>query len=151
MLSTKKRTSWPSSSRKYSAAVRPVRVTRERAPGGSVIWPYESAAIRQKSSFPDTDRFLRVRSPTPQNTEYHHDVEQYCYHLHHDNSLTNQHHQTDPFYHPMGTVQKVNYLIPVSSTRTSVSCSVNKGPLMNGHGFFIAYRTKSINGTTKHS
>ena len=39
MLSMKSSTSWPSSSRKYSATVRPVRPTRRRAPGGSVIWP----------------------------------------------------------------------------------------------------------------
>src|SRR5258707_1127373 len=35
MLSMKRRTSLPSSSRKYSATVRPVRATRRRAPGGS--------------------------------------------------------------------------------------------------------------------
>src|SRR6185436_14606006 len=34
MLSTKSSTSWPSSSRKYSAAVRADRATRARAPGG---------------------------------------------------------------------------------------------------------------------
>ena len=42
MLSMKSSTSWPSSSRKYSATVSPVKATRARAPGGSVIWPYTS-------------------------------------------------------------------------------------------------------------
>ena len=32
-------TSWPPSSRKYSAIVSPDRATRKRAPGGSFIWP----------------------------------------------------------------------------------------------------------------
>ena len=32
-------TSWPSTSRKYSAIVRPDSATRMRAPGGSFIWP----------------------------------------------------------------------------------------------------------------
>jgi hypothetical protein len=45
MLSTKKSTSWPSSSRKYSAWVRPDRATRARAPGGSFIWPNTSATF----------------------------------------------------------------------------------------------------------
>ena len=35
----KNSTSCPSTSRKYSAQVRPVRPTRARAPGGSFIWP----------------------------------------------------------------------------------------------------------------
>jgi hypothetical protein len=39
MLSMNRSTSWPSSSRKCSATVRPVRPTRARAPGGSFIWP----------------------------------------------------------------------------------------------------------------
>jgi len=43
MLSTNRRTSAPSSSRKYSAIVRPVSPTRARAPGGSFIWPKTSA------------------------------------------------------------------------------------------------------------
>src|SRR5947208_1389192 len=34
MLSTKRRTSWPSASRKYSATVSAERATRARAPGG---------------------------------------------------------------------------------------------------------------------
>ena len=38
--------SWPSSSRKYSATVKPVSATRARAPGGSFIWPYTRAACR---------------------------------------------------------------------------------------------------------
>src|SRR5690606_26107436 len=45
MLSTKNSTSWPSSSRKYSAIVRPDRATRARAPGGSFIWPNTSATF----------------------------------------------------------------------------------------------------------
>src|SRR2546422_3264282 len=40
MLSMKRSTSCPSSSRKYSATVRPDRPTRRRAPGGSFICPY---------------------------------------------------------------------------------------------------------------
>ena len=39
----KSSTSWPSTSRKYSAMVRPDRPTRSRAPGGSFICPYTSA------------------------------------------------------------------------------------------------------------
>ena len=46
MLSTKNSTSWPSSSRKYSAIVRPDSATRARAPGGSFIWPNTSATLR---------------------------------------------------------------------------------------------------------
>ena len=38
-------TSWPPSSRKYSAMVRPARPTRRRAPGGSFIWPNTSAVL----------------------------------------------------------------------------------------------------------
>jgi hypothetical protein len=74
MLSTKRMTSWPSSSRKYSATVRAERATRARAPGGSFIWPKTSAVlemtgapvssldslISRKRSLPS-----RVRSPTP--------------------------------------------------------------------------------------
>ena len=45
MLSMKRRTSRPSSSRKYSAIVRPVRPTRWRAPGGSFIWPKTKAVL----------------------------------------------------------------------------------------------------------
>ena len=65
-------TSWPDSSRKYSAIVRPVRPTRRRTPGGSFIWPKTSTVL---SSTPDssisTQRSLpsRERSPTPVNTE----------------------------------------------------------------------------------
>ena len=68
----KSSTSWPPSSRKYSAIVSPVRPTRRRAPGGSFIWPYTSAVL---SITPDSvisiQRSLpsRVRSPTPANTE----------------------------------------------------------------------------------
>ena len=62
----------PSSSRKYSAIVRPVSATRRRAPGGSFIWPNTSAALSMTpDSFISSQRSLpsRVRSPTPQNTE----------------------------------------------------------------------------------
>ena len=45
MLSMNRRTSRPSSSRKYSAIVRPVRPTRRRAPGGSFIWPKTKAVL----------------------------------------------------------------------------------------------------------
>ena len=45
MLSTKNSTSWPSSSRKYSASDSPDSPTRARAPGGSFIWPYISATL----------------------------------------------------------------------------------------------------------
>src|SRR5580765_6291986 len=44
MLSMKRSTSLPSPSRKYSATVSADRPTRKRAPGGSVICPYTSAA-----------------------------------------------------------------------------------------------------------
>ncbi len=69
----------PSSSRKYSATVRPVSATRARAPGGSVIWPKMSAALLFSKSLmsmtPDSwnssQRSLpsRVLSPTPAKTE----------------------------------------------------------------------------------
>ena len=45
MLSMKSSTSWPCSSRKYSAIVSADRPTRRRAPGGSFIWPYTSAVL----------------------------------------------------------------------------------------------------------
>ena len=69
---TKKRTSLPSSSRKYSAIVTPVSPTRRRAPGGSFIWPNTitvfamtpDSVISRYRSLPS-----RVRSPTPANTE----------------------------------------------------------------------------------
>ncbi len=41
----KSSTSCPSTSRKYSAEVTPVRATRSREPGGSVIWPKMSAVL----------------------------------------------------------------------------------------------------------
>ena len=67
-----RRTSRPSSSRKYSAIVRPVRPTRWRAPGGSFIWPNTNAVllmtpdsvISWMRSLPSRDR-----SPTPANTD----------------------------------------------------------------------------------
>src|ERR1041384_7312824 len=43
MLSMKKSTSFPSSSRKYSAMVTPVSPTRRRAPGGSFIFRFPQA------------------------------------------------------------------------------------------------------------
>ena len=72
MLSTNSSTSWPPTSRKYSAMVRPVRATRRRAPGGSFIWPYTRAVLEiTPDSVISTQRSLpsRVRSPTPANTE----------------------------------------------------------------------------------
>ncbi len=72
MLSMNSSTSWPCSSRKYSAIVTPVRPTRRRAPGGSFIWPN---TIVDLASTPDSviSRYRslpsRVRSPTPANTE----------------------------------------------------------------------------------
>ncbi len=73
MLSMNRSTSFPSSSRKYSAIVTPDRPTRNRAPGGSFIWPYTSTVfastpdslIPRYNSFPSRDL-----SPTPANTEY---------------------------------------------------------------------------------
>ena len=72
MLSMKSSTSWPASSRKYSAIVRPLRPTRRRAPGGSFICPYTSAVLSMTPlSFISSQRSLpsRVRSPTPANTD----------------------------------------------------------------------------------
>ena len=72
MLSMNSSTSWPCTSRKYSAMVSADRPTRSRTPGGSSIWPKTSAVslitfdsvISVKRSLPS-----RVRSPTPANTE----------------------------------------------------------------------------------
>jgi len=72
MLSTKSRTSCPSTSRKYSARVTPVKPTRKRTPGGSSICPKTIAVflstpdwlISRYRSLPS-----RVRSPTPAKTE----------------------------------------------------------------------------------
>ena len=72
MLSMNRRTSRPSSSRKYSAIVRPVRPTRWRAPGGSFIWPNTNAVLAMTpDSVISSMRSLpsRVRSPTPANTD----------------------------------------------------------------------------------
>src|SRR5215212_3043019 len=72
MLSMNSSTSWPCTSRKYSAMVSADSATRSRVPGGSSIWPKTSAVC---PSTPDssisTIRSLpsRVRSPTPANTE----------------------------------------------------------------------------------
>src|SRR5438034_729907 len=68
----KSRTSWPNSSRKYSASVRPVSPTRARAPGGSFICPKTSAVLSMTpDSFISSQSELpsRVRSPTPAKTE----------------------------------------------------------------------------------
>ena len=72
MLSMNRRTSRPSSSRKYSAIVRPVRPTRWRAPGGSFIWPNTNAVLAMTpDSVISWMRSLpsRLRSPTPANTD----------------------------------------------------------------------------------
>ena len=72
MLSMNSSTSWPDSSRKYSAIVRPVRPTRRRTPGGSFIWPKTSTVLsRTPDSSISIQRSLpsRERSPTPVNTE----------------------------------------------------------------------------------
>ncbi len=72
MLSTNRRTSALSVSRKYSAIVRPLRATRARAPGGSFICPKTSEVL---SSTPASriswymSLPSRVRSPTPAKTE----------------------------------------------------------------------------------
>ncbi len=68
----KMRTSWPFTSRKYSAIVTPVRATRARTPGGSFIWPKTSAVLLSTpDSFISTHMSLpsRERSPTPAKTE----------------------------------------------------------------------------------
>ena len=65
-------TSWPISSRKYSATVRAARPTRSRTPGGSSIWPKISAVFSMTPvSVISRNRSLpsRVRSPTPANTD----------------------------------------------------------------------------------
>ena len=65
-------TSWPRSSRKYSAIVRPVSATRMRAPGGSFIWPNTSMVLSiTPDSVISSQRSLpsRERSPTPQNAD----------------------------------------------------------------------------------
>ena len=65
-------TSWPPSSRKYSAIVSPERATRRRAPGGSFIWPKTSIVLSMTpDSFISSQRSLpsRERSPTPQKAD----------------------------------------------------------------------------------
>ena len=47
----KSSTSWPSSSRKYSAIVRPDSATRMRAPGGSFICPKTSIVLSSTPGF----------------------------------------------------------------------------------------------------
>ena len=72
MLSMKRSTSWPSSSRKYSAIVRPDSATRMRAPGGSFIWPNTSIVLSMTpDSVISSQRSLpsRERSPTPQKAD----------------------------------------------------------------------------------
>ena len=69
--------SCPSSSRKYSATVRPVRATRARAPGGSFICPKTRATLDSPSRLMTPVSCIswykslpsRVRSPTPVKTE----------------------------------------------------------------------------------
>src|SRR5579883_882527 len=72
ILSIKSSTSCPSSSRKYSATVKPVRPTRRRAPGGSVICPYTRATFDLCQSFGSTipASCISIRSeniPPPSN------------------------------------------------------------------------------------
>ena len=65
-------TSTASSSRKYSATVKPVNPTRARAPGGSFICPKTRLVLSSTpESFISFQRSFpsRVRSPTPANTE----------------------------------------------------------------------------------
>ena len=72
MLSMNSSTSWPRSSRKYSAIVRPDSATRMRAPGGSFIWPKTSMVLSiTPDSVISSQRSLpsRERSPTPQNAD----------------------------------------------------------------------------------
>src|SRR5215470_17068426 len=72
MLSMNSSTSWPSSSRKYSAIVSADRPTRSRVPGGSSICPKTRAvSLITPESVISRNRSLpsRVRSPTPAKTE----------------------------------------------------------------------------------
>ena len=72
MLSMKSSTSWPCTSRKYSAMVSAESATRSRVPGGSSICPKTSAvSLKTPASSISWIRSLpsRVRSPTPANTE----------------------------------------------------------------------------------
>ena len=72
MLSMNRSTSRCSSSRKYSAIVRPVSATRWRAPGGSFIWPKTITVLAMTpDSVISAIRSLpsRLRSPTPAKTE----------------------------------------------------------------------------------
>ena len=71
-MSISNSTFWCFSSRKYSAMVSAVSPTRQRAPGGSFIWPNTSTV---RASTPDSRMSVssswpsRDRSPTPANTE----------------------------------------------------------------------------------
>mmetsp|Transcript_39450 Transcript_39450/g.122019 ORF Transcript_39450/g.122019 Transcript_39450/m.122019 type:complete len:266 (+) Transcript_39450:709-1506(+) len=77
MLSMNRSTSWPSTSRKYSAMVSADCATRARAPGGSFIWPYTSTHLDSPFRSMTLDCIIsryrsvpsRVRSPTPAKTE----------------------------------------------------------------------------------
>ena len=72
MLSMNSSTSWPCTSRKYSAMVSADSPTRSRVPGGSSIWPNTSAvSAMTPDSVISRNRSLpsRVRSPTPAKTE----------------------------------------------------------------------------------
>ena len=72
ILSMNSSTSRCSSSRKYSAIVRPVSATRIRTPGASFIWPKTSAVLSiTPLSCISFQRSLpsRLRSPTPVKIE----------------------------------------------------------------------------------
>ncbi len=61
MLSMKSSTSCPSTSRKYSATVSPVRATRARAPGGSFICPYTRDTWWHKITSKDNVHYYPAR------------------------------------------------------------------------------------------
>ena len=137
----KSRTSWPNSSRKYSASVRPVSPTRARAPGGSFICPKTSAVLSMTpDSFISSQSELpsRVRSPTPAKTE-----NPLCsVAIFRINSMTMTVLPTPappnkPILLPLAkVVTRSMTLIPVSSTSVSVACS-----LTGGAGRWIGSRT----------
>src|SRR5207237_56171 len=125
-------TSWPNSSRKYSASVRPVSPTRARAPGGSFIWPKTSAVLSMTpDSFISSHRLLpsRVRSPTPANT-----LKPPCsWAMLRISSITMTVLPTPappnrPILLPLAkVVTRSMTLIPVSSTFVSTACSLTGG------------------------
>src|ERR1035438_2177694 len=72
MLSMNSSTSWPCTSRKYSAMVSADRPTRSRTPGGSSLWPKTSAvSLITFDSVISMNRSLpsRGRPPTPAHTQ----------------------------------------------------------------------------------